>query len=76
MRKVPLIFLVVACLFSFSLVGAQTAAVIFKNVNIVDVKEGVVRTAQNVLVQGGRIKNISSKSLSVLETIIFGDSFK
>ncbi|MFL5810807.1 MAG: amidohydrolase family protein [Flavisolibacter sp.] len=43
---------------------AQQMSTVFKNVNVVDVKKGMVIAHQNVLVEGSRIKKISSKAIA------------
>jgi hypothetical protein len=40
---------------------AQQHPVIFKNVNIVDVKKGTIIKNQNILIEGNRIKKISER---------------
>lgn len=42
---------------------AQNSSTLFKNVNIIDVKTGKIIANQNVLIEGNRIKSISSKAL-------------
>ena len=63
MRNTITMLLLFVGIFSCAQVYPQSKSVIFKNVNIVDVEQGVVRTNQNVWVEGNRIKSISSKPL-------------
>ncbi|GAA4345281.1 amidohydrolase family protein [Flaviaesturariibacter amylovorans] len=43
---------------------AQERAVLLRNVNVVDVETGTVRTGQHVLVSGNRIERITSKAIT------------
>lgn len=55
---------------------SQQTSIHFKNVNIIDVEKGRVITNQNVLIEGNRIKAISSKSLSAKGAIVINGTGK
>src|SRR4051812_28066242 len=55
---------------------AQVHPIIFKNVNIVDVKKGTIIKNQNILIEGNRIKKISAGSVVADSAIIIDASGK
>ena len=55
---------------------AQQRPVVFKNVSIVDVKKGVIIQNQHILIEGERIKKISSKPIDADSATIIDASGK
>lgn len=55
---------------------SQQSSILFKNVNIIDVKKGRVIANQNVLIEGKRINSISSKPLSAKNTTVINATGK
>ena len=48
---------------------AQQRPVIFKNVDIIDVKKGAILQNQHILIEGKRIRKISAKPLTNTSSI-------
>lgn len=48
----------------------QPGSIIFKNVNIVDVNKGVIKSNQNILIKGNRIISIGSKPITSTSSIV------